>query len=236
MPADVRVMCPFCLHIERTPVVMPYLQTFDVKGNRVQSASQAKIGLSAACCYACSRSFGVRFEGDGGTALNSLMAASGQGNAAIDAALNSVRISTFPEPLGIAPSSTLPEKIRRPFQEIQEDVARKRNAPGVMAISRGCLDVALKLLKEENGGRVDRINNLRDKGLLTASLAEWAQKLWKDGSDAVHDLEATNESAAEHVEFLKLFFQVVFELPAQVVKAQTPSDLGDLPSTEPAAT
>ena len=40
------------------------------------------------------------------------------------------------------------------------------------------------------------------------SHAQWAEHLWTEGSDAAHDLDAKIERAIEHVEFLKLFFEV----------------------------
>lgn len=113
----------------------------------------------------------------------------------------------------------LPQKIREPFQAAAEDAARHRNAAGILAVCRGCLDVALKELGQTSGGRRERIGNLAQAGLLTNGLAEWAQKLWDDGNDAVHDLEATIDKAIDHVEFLKLFFEVAFALPERIKRA-----------------
>jgi hypothetical protein len=135
----------------------------------------------------------------------------------VDAALQGGAIETFPRGVnGFLPSNDLPEKIRAPFVFAQEDAARRRNAPGVLSTARGCLDVALKELGQTTGGRRERINNLAAEGIITKGIAAWAQQLWEDGSDAVHDLDADMDRAIEHVEFLELFFEVAFSLPARI--------------------
>jgi hypothetical protein len=85
--------------------------------------------------------------------------------------------------------------------------------------ARSCLDVSLKALGEASGGRRDRINRLFERRIITQAIADWAQTLWKEGSDAAHDLEADMDRAIEHIEFLKLFFEVAFELPERVKAA-----------------
>jgi hypothetical protein len=118
------------------------------------------------------------------------------------------------------PKAFLPERIRQPFSVASEDARRRRNPAGLMAVARGCLDVALKELGETQGGRKKRIENLAAQGVVTKSIAEWANRLWEDGNDAVHDLEADIDVAIEHIKFLDLFFEVAFKLPLQVKAAE----------------
>lgn len=119
----------------------------------------------------------------------------------------------------ITPDLHLPHLIREQFVFVQEDALRRRNAAGIMSGSRACLDVALKHLGEETGGRRARIHKLANRGLITHGIAEWANKLWEEGSDAVHDLRADMDLAVDHVEFLRLFFEVAFALPARIAAA-----------------
>lgn len=139
---------------------------------------------------------------------------------AVDHAFYGSTVTTFPKAKSdIVKDETLPTKVRDAFVFIQEDALQKRNPAGIMSGARGCLDVALKSLGEIDGGRRGRINNLLARGLVTASIAAWAQTLWEEGSDAVHDLDAEIDRAIEHVEFLKLFFEVAFGLPARIAQA-----------------
>jgi len=115
----------------------------------------------------------------------------------------------------------LPPMIREPFVCIQEDVLRRRNPTGIMSGARSCLDVALKDKGEATGGRRDRIQRLAEKKVITQSIADWAQTLWEEGNDATHDLTANLDRAIEHVEFLKLFFEVAYGLPARIEAAMT---------------
>jgi hypothetical protein len=93
----------------------------------------------------------------------------------------------------------------------------------IVSECRSILDVCLKHLgeKKDGEGRKTRIQNLRDKHILTKDIAIWANTLWDDGNDAVHDISADTDVALQHVEFLKLFFRVVFELPAEIISKQT---------------
>ncbi|HET9160463.1 MAG TPA: DUF4145 domain-containing protein [Caulobacteraceae bacterium] len=130
------------------------------------------------------------------------------------------RVEYYPESGSkIYQDSSLPEKIREAFVYIQEDAQRKRNPAGILSGSRACLDVALKHFGESTGGRRTRIQALADRKIITQGIADWAQTLWEEGSDAVHDLDANIERAIEHVAFLRLFFEVSFSLPAKIAAA-----------------
>jgi hypothetical protein len=146
-------------------------------------------------------------------------------------------LTTHPAPQNFSSHSSWPEKIRDPFVELQEDVARGRTAGRIIAGCRSILDVATKdLLRKyraddpdpENpkGGRpkediFSRVNALAEIGLLTGALGEWAHKLRKLGADATHDLDGDADDAKQFVEFLKLFLHVAYELP-QAIKDQWP--------------
>ena len=173
-------------------------------------------GSCAAVCPDCSNPFGVIVKP---SSVFADFFALGDPER-IDAALQNGAVWTIPKsPRSFSMDQSLPAKIREPFVFAQEDAALRRNASGILSTARGCLDVALKELGEKTGGRRDRINNLRDKGIITGGIATWSQTLWEEGSDAAHDLEADMERAIEHVAFLRLFFEVAFSLPARIASA-----------------
>ena len=129
--------------------------------------------------------------------------------------------------LGMVPSakkytapSALPERISQLWLATQASLDRGDPPSRIVSECRSILDVSLKELGEVEGGRKTRIKNLRDKFILTDDLMKWANELWEDGNDAVHDIEADGSTAQQHVEFLRLFFRIVFELPAEIEAKQ----------------
>ena len=126
----------------------------------------------------------------------------------------------FPAPPQIDAPAGVPGKAAKFFVEASEDLRRGRDAAGVIGKCRSVLDICLKELDAKGEGRKKRIADLRARGVLTTSLADWAEKLWDDGNVAIHDLDGDAEEARQHVRFLELFFEVAFALPAQIEQAQ----------------
>lgn len=124
-----------------------------------------------------------------------------------------------PEPTITYPPEVPPE-IAEVMIELEEDLRRGRNEARILSGCRSVLDVALQKLGETSGGRGDRIARLGAKGLLTSGLSEWAKKLWQDGHDGVHELQAKGHPVAEHVAFLKLFIEVAFVIPAKIAESK----------------
>lgn len=87
---------------------------------------------------------------------------------------------------------------------------------------------------DSEGGRRTRIDNLAARGIITKDIATWSHDLWDDGNDAIHDLDADMDTAIEHVEFLKLFFEVAFVLPAKIAASKNSEPEGAQPVDEPA--
>lgn len=88
--------------------------------------------------------------------------------------------------------------------------------PRIVSECRSVLDVCLASLGQKEGGRRTRIQNLRDNHVLTDNLAKWAHKVWDDGNEAVHEIQADRETAEQLVSFLKIFLHVVYELDAKI--------------------
>ncbi|KII12594.1 MULTISPECIES: DUF4145 domain-containing protein [Phaeobacter] len=132
------------------------------------------------------------------------------------------------ELLGTIPAATeysvpddLPEVVQVLWPATQLSLDRGDPPSRIVSECRSILDVCLKELGETKGLRKSRIGNLKDRFLITEDIASWANELWDDGNDAIHDIQANAEDAKQHVEFLKLFFRVVFELPKEVKRKQS---------------
>lgn len=219
---NLRLTCPCCGNTERMFVASPPMRYLCLPqfGEPYVSANgdDADLASTSAVCPSCSMPFGVQIKKGNRATLFGLFCQTDRDK--IDEALAGSRITTVPaSPMAYGVDPDLPEKVREQFVFLQEDAAARRNPAGILALSRACLDVSLKALGESSGGRKQRIESLAKRGIVTKDISDWAQMLWKDGSDAVHDLDADLEVALEHVEFLKLFFEVVFKLPERVTRA-----------------
>ncbi|MDP3853130.1 DUF4145 domain-containing protein [Phenylobacterium sp.] len=209
-----RITCPICDTIERMELTGPLRVWSDVSRQAIRIDPNCHVGAAAAICPNCQSPFGVLIYLGSSTIQHLFNTNSPEET---DVALRDASIVTVP-PSAIAPESypNLPKLISENFVYIQEDAQRRRNPAGILSGARSCLDVALKALGQEEGGRRARINNLASAGLITTAIAAWAQTLWEEGSDASHDLQANLDRAIEHVDFLRLFFEVAFEMPARV--------------------
>lgn len=132
-------------------------------------------------------------------------------------------VKTYPETKQPTAHPTWPEKIQKPFVDLQQMLSQGRHPSFIISGCRTVLDVATKHLGAEQNCLVDRIDELAEKNIVTGILKDWAHKIRLDGNVAVHDLEGTEEDAAQLVEFMKLFLHVVFELP-KAISAKAPPD------------
>lgn len=223
-----RLTCPICDSIERMELQGPIKLWENSSRIAVRTDANTNIGAAAAVCPNCQTPFGIIIHTQVST-IGLLFQTSTPDST--DAALHGASIFTIPRSSvsgKIYPN--LPTIIAENFVFILEDAQRRRNPAGIMSGARSCLDVALKTLGQSEGGRRTRINNLAQQGLITTAIASWAQTLWEEGSDATHDLQANIERAIEHVDFLKLFFEVAFEMPARVAASShgaVPAKIGE---------
>ena len=118
--------------------------------------------------------------------------------------------------LAIHPS--WPAVARDQLPELVQDLRDGRNSARILAGARTVLDTVLRdLLGDEmNNGRPAAIRSLAEQGVLTESIAAWAQRLWREGSDAAHEGRGSRGQAIDHIEFLKMLLQVAYSLPSQI--------------------
>lgn len=146
----------------------------------------------------------------------------------------------FPKPAAIGLGRTVPAAIRKVLPDLIEDVNRRRNAVGSLTLCRSILEVALRDLENvhglNSGGRsnmVVRVDRLKEAGVITSALAEWAHEIRLDGNQSVHELKGEMNLARAYSDFLLQFLDVAFELPRriQVLKAGKATRLASRKST-----
>lgn len=118
---------------------------------------------------------------------------------------------TFGAPKGV------PDVVAELWPATLQSLQRGDPPSRIVTECRSILDVCLKALgAPSKKSRKQQIHYLKEQHILTNGLAEWGEKLWDDGNEAVHEIKADVESAKSHVEYLKLFFRTAFELPAEI--------------------
>lgn len=134
-------------------------------------------------------------------------------------------IRTYPELKLPDDSENFPQKLRAVFVELQEDLEMKRTPARIVAGCRSVMEVALAacgLDKTKEPTLSKRIDKAREMGLITESMKNWAHRVRLDGNEAVHELDASAEDAQQLVNFIRLFLEVVFNLPARIPGATVP--------------
>lgn len=221
--ATVRLICPHCARVDRLSIAKPvHFRARAARGAWLREAQLGQFGYDAVAplnCHLCGGwSVGV-FSVNGNDGME-LLNSGVDGARSIEGSGQVELLEVFPETPEISVHETVPEAAKTFFVEAKEDLRSGRSPAGVISKCRSVLDLSLKELQANGAGRKARIADLRTRGLLTEALATWADRLWDDGNDAIHDLTGDASRALQHVRFLELFFEVAFALPAQVQDAQ----------------
>jgi hypothetical protein len=145
-------------------------------------------------------------------------------------------LKTYPESKQPIAHLTWPEKIRRPFVDLQMMQSEKKHPSFIIGGCRTILDVATKDLGGKKHNLVDRIDELANMNIVTGVLKDWAHKLRLDGNAAVHELDGTDDDATQLVEFIKLFLHVAYELPEAILTKAPPGTVSSTAQTPGAAT
>ncbi|MDE1493123.1 DUF4145 domain-containing protein [Xenorhabdus bovienii] len=129
-------------------------------------------------------------------------------------------VKIYPKPdIYSAPDNT-PPRAEKFFLEATEDFQRGRYET-CSVNCRKVLDIATQNMAIEadvkSGKLYDRINKLKDLGLITPEIADWGHIIRKFSNDSVHtDVEVTENEAQELLSFVEIFLIYTFTLPAMV--------------------
>ena len=125
------------------------------------------------------------------------------------------------EPLYSHPS--LPAAINSDFLDLQAMLREKKQSHWIVAGCRTVLESAVKELGGEGKTLQRRIEDLKNKAVVSGILYEWANHIRHLGNDAVHDREGSAEDASELVEFTRFFLQYTFEFPSRIAEIRKKS-------------
>lgn len=104
--------------------------------------------------------------------------------------------------------------ISDPFVSAQANARERRSPALTIAGCRMALEEMTKRLGATSSDNLKvRIERLRDQGVITASLADWAHHIRLLGNDAVHEIGGTQEEAAELIEFTHMLLDMCLTLP-----------------------
>lgn len=135
-------------------------------------------------------------------------------------------ISFSPTPDAPDVPKHLPENV---FEFFRQGVANIKTGPDAAgAMFRKALDVGLKVIAPDaKGNLVKRIKVAHKAGLLTASLADWADHVRLEGNAATHD-EApyTQEEAKALHAFSEMLLVYLFTLPGEMAEKRQRFDPG----------
>lgn len=117
-------------------------------------------------------------------------------------------------------TTTLPQHLPSHIESmIIDDVLQVMGSAKFLIVAcRSVLETACKdLLNEPSGKLVGMINQLKEDGFITQSIADWAHTIRKLGNEAVHsDTKPTQEEALELYNFTMTILELLYSYPARV--------------------
>ncbi len=130
-------------------------------------------------------------------------------------------LKRYPEPRRAFVHPAVPERTAKLFTNLQEHQRQNLDPSIVVATCRSVLETAVNDLGAKGKTLVQRIIDLREKGVLTNVLADWAHQIRMEGNEAIHEINATREQADEMVDFVRIFLEYAFVLPDTVAKKRS---------------
>lgn len=127
--------------------------------------------------------------------------------------------AVFPAPSLPTVPNDVPANIGKTFVEAKHNLnPGSHGSPETCEIlCRKVLDTATKRLKPDIGNFNARINALKEEGVITPAMADWAHIVRIDANESTHtEEETTRESAQELLNFTETFLLYAFTLPAMV--------------------
>lgn len=127
---------------------------------------------------------------------------------------------TYPQPVKAMMGQHWPEKLKPMFSDAQLMLAEKKTPAMIVSACRSVLEVAAKDLGAEGKNLAQRIDNLADTGLITVAMKDWSHRVRIAGNEAVHEIEATHDEAAQLIQFITHFLDMAFTIPKSLPAAK----------------
>lgn len=131
-------------------------------------------------------------------------------------------VDILPKLLSPISDPVWPKEIQREFSDAQTMLIQGMSPSIIISTCRTVLDVSLKKLNGQGKNIFSRINDLLEKGIITQPIAHFAHSIRSLGADATHDAIGGEEDARLFIEFLKVFLNIAFSLPAQIEDRKNP--------------
>lgn len=129
-------------------------------------------------------------------------------------------VAMAPPPRQVWTHPSLPQEVARAFADLQRMVWDEVTPALILIGARTVLEKVCAELGAHGKTLFDRIKDLREQGILTGVMYEWATEIRCWGNSGTHNFEGSKEDAEDLTEFTKLFLQYSFELPARVKEAR----------------
>lgn len=125
---------------------------------------------------------------------------------------------TYPKPLKAIEGEHWPATLKPLFRDAQLMLAEKKEPAMIVMTCRSVLEVAAKDLNATGNNLAQRIDSLLAMGTITAAMKDWSHRVRVAGNEAVHEIKATHEEAAQLVQFITYFLDMCFSIPKAAVK------------------
>ena len=122
----------------------------------------------------------------------------------------------LPEKIPVYSHPSLPDDVRILFVDLQDMCREKKTPSRIVAGCRSVLEASVKHLEGKGNTLSQRLNDLKEKAVISGVLWDWSTHIRLEGNEAVHEINASPEDAAELVDFTKIFLHYAFEMPARI--------------------
>lgn len=130
-------------------------------------------------------------------------------------------LATYPYVKPHEPHPTWPPEIAKIFNETRQFLRENKQAFFILAGCRSTLDVVTRKLGATKGNLKERIDDLKKRGVITATLADWAHEIRLDTNASLHEGDTGEEGfedAKQYVAFIELLLHMSFELKDAIEK------------------
>lgn len=122
----------------------------------------------------------------------------------------------YPAIPSVADYEMWPEELRKPFLDAQKHFKAGDTPAFVISNIRTILETAMIILGAQGNKIQTKIYDLREKGIITEGMKDWAHNLRIDGNAGAHELKGDTDIARENLAFLRQFLDLCFTLPATI--------------------
>ena len=130
---------------------------------------------------------------------------------------NDARNLVYPHPVPSATAQEIPDTIRSNLEEAKQCASVSAWRATVTMCRRALQMACLEKGAPANANLVGQINHLRDNGIITTDLHEWATVVRWVGNDGAHPggLEPDQEDASAMLDLAEQFLHVLYVAPAK---------------------